>query len=276
MSNESTPFHGQNALVTGSTRGLGEAAARLLAERGLAGMIITGRDVRRGEEVAREITLATDCHAQFIPAELADPQECQSLAAQAIKALGKIHVLVNAAGVSTRGSIDDTSVALWDALMAINLRAPFLLTQACVKHMREHQIGGSIVNVISVAAHGGQPFLTPYATSKGGLATFTKNVAYAVMRQRIRVNGIMLGWTDTPTEDRIQRAYHSDGEDWLEDAEASRPFGRLIKPEEAARAIAWLASEESGLMTGALIDFDQTVPGAGAAPSPTADEYGLL
>ena len=103
---------------------------------------------------------------------------------------------------------------------------------------------------------------------KGALNVLTKNVAYAVMRHRIRVNSLNIGWMDTPGEDVIQRRYHSDGEDWLEKAEAAQPFGRLLKPSEVARAIAYLASDESGMMTGALIDFDQSVIGGGPQPVP--------
>jgi NAD(P)-dependent dehydrogenase (short-subunit alcohol dehydrogenase family) len=110
--------------------------------------------------------------------------------------------------------------------------------------------------------------------SKAALAALTKNAAYAVMPHRIRINGLMLGWADTPTEDVIQRAEHPASADWRAAAGASLPFGRLILPDEAARAIAWLASEESGLMTGALIDFDQSVPGAGdvSRPEPLTGE----
>ncbi len=88
------------------------------------------------------------------------------------------------------------------------------------------------------------------------------------MRHRIRVNALNLGWMDTPGEDTIQRRYHSGGKDWLAAAEASQPFGRLLKTDEVARAIAFLASDESGMMTGALVDFDQSVPGGGPQPVP--------
>ena len=102
-----------------------------------------------------------------------------------------------------------------------------------------------------------------YSASKGALAVLTKNAAYATMRHRIRVNGLMLGWADTPWEHDIQLRYHTDDEQWLKKVEADLPFGRLIKSDEAARAIAWMASSESGMMTGSLIDFDQSVLGAG-------------
>ena len=120
----------------------------------------------------------------------------------------------------------------------------------------------------SVASHGSLPMLCPYATSKGALNVLTRNVAYSVMRDRIRVNSLNIGWMDTPGEDLIQRRYHSDGKDWLAEAEAKLPFGRLLKMDEVARAIAYLASDESGMMTGANVDFDQSVIGAGPQPIP--------
>jgi NAD(P)-dependent dehydrogenase (short-subunit alcohol dehydrogenase family) len=135
-------------------------------------------------------------------------------------------------------------------------------------------IAGSIVNVSSVVATGGLPTLCAYAASKGALSVFTKNVAYSVMRHRIRVNALLLGWADTPTEDAIQRQEHGRGSGWREEAQERLPFGRLIQPEEAARAIAWMASDESGMMTGSLVHFDQSVPGGGGVNRPTLGEPG--
>ena len=267
-------FSGKTAIVTGSTQGLGETTARLLVERGLSKIIITGRNETRGKTVVDDLN-RTGCEAHFVPADLQEVNACRSIVTEARTRFNQVDILVNTAGLTSRGTIFDTSVELWDQLMAVNLRAPFLLTQDCVNWMRETMTKGSVVNVISTSAYGGQPFLTPYSTSKGGLATLTKNVAYAVVRNQIRVNGLMLGWMDTPGENIIQRTNHTDGQDWLEEAEADRPFGRLIKAEEAAKAIAWLASEESGLMTGALIDFDQSIIGGGDAPIPTVGEYGI-
>jgi hypothetical protein len=120
-----------------------------------------------------------------------------------------------------------------------------------------------------MSGHGGQDFLTAYATTKGALAIATRNVAYSVMKYRIRVNGLNIGWMDTPGEDRIMKTYHDAEPGWLEKAEARRPFGRLLKPAEVARAVAYLSSEESGMMTGSIIDFDQQVLGAAnAIPEP--------
>ncbi len=140
--------------------------------------------------------------------------------------------------------------------------------------MNRTAVAGSIVNISSVASYGSLPMLTAYASSKAALNVLTKNVAYSVMRHRIRVNALNLGWMDTPGEDAIQRRYHSGGDDWLAAAEVRLPFGRLLKPEEVARAIAFLACDESGMMTGAIVDFDQSVAGAGPQPvAPPMEEW---
>jgi len=145
--------------------------------------------------------------------------------------------------------------------MAVHARAPFLTMQEAIKQMRATGRGGAIVNVVTQNAHGGQPQLVAYSASKGALATLTKNVAHAVRYDRIRVNGIMLGWTDTPNEDWIQRRAHGAGDGWLERAEAAQPMGKLAKPDEIADLIALLLSDRGGIMTGALIDYTQRIPG---------------
>jgi NAD(P)-dependent dehydrogenase (short-subunit alcohol dehydrogenase family) len=151
-------------------------------------------------------------------------------------------------------------------MFAINVRAPFFMMQDTIKIMRRERIEGTIVNLITMSSYGGQPFLAAYCSSKGALVTLTRNVAFGIMRDRIRVNGLNVGWSDTPGEDRVMRAYHGAKDGWLAAAEQAQPFRRLIKPDEVARAIAFLASAESGLMTGAIVDFDQSVRGAYEAP----------
>ena len=261
---------GKYAIVTGSTQGLGAAIARLFVERGAAGLIICGRNAERGKAVAA--TLHSDtCAVHFVQCDLANVEDCRRIVAVADEHFGSVHILVNAAGVSDRGTIWDTSPELWDWLMAINVRAPFLLIQETIKIMRREGVEGSIVNIGSVSAYGSVPFLTPYAASKGALMTLTKNVAYAIMRHRIRINMLNIGFMDTPGENIIQHKYHDAGDNWLENAAQGMPFGRLLKPEEVARAVAFMASDEAGMMTGSIVDFDQSVQGAGPQPIPPAD-----
>lgn len=261
-------FTGQVALVTGGTQGVGAATARLLATRGAEAIAICGRNQIRGEQVAAELrTLGTE--SIFVATDLVDADACRQLVQRVDDSFGRLHLLANCAGITDRGTIWDTDADLWDRIFSVNARAPFLLMQGAARIMRRESISGAIVNVISMSSHGGQPFITAYCASKGALATLTRNVAFSLLPHRIRVNGLNIGWTDTPAEDHIQRTCHDADDSWLADAEARQPFGRLIKPDEVARAIAFLASAESGLMTGSIVDFDQSILGAyDATPHP--------
>lgn len=262
-------FAGKVAVVTGGTQGLGETVARLLAARGAAGIVICGRNAKLGKAVAASLG-KTAAKVVFIKADLNKVEDCRKVIAGADKAFGRVDILVNVAATTDRGTILDTSPELFDRMFALNVRAPFFLIQDAAKIMRREGIEGSIVNIQSMSAHGGQPFITAYSASKAALSALTKNAAFSLMPDRIRVNGLNIGWMDTPGEHSIQMRYHTDDKDWLAKAEQSQPFGRLLKPEEVARAVAYLASDESGMMTGSIIDFDQQVLGsAESAPHPS-------
>jgi NAD(P)-dependent dehydrogenase (short-subunit alcohol dehydrogenase family) len=256
---------GKVAVVTGGTQGLGEAVAQHFARIGAAGIVICGRNAERGAQV-RDALAELGAEAVFVQADLAHVDQARAVVAAADKRFGKVDVLVNAAGLTDRGDILDTTEERFDELFNVNVRAPFFLIQEAARIMVRNRTEGSIVNIQSMSAHGGQPFLSAYSTSKGALATLTRNVAHSLVRHRIRVNGLNIGWMHTPGEDRVMRTYHGARDGWLEEAVEGRPFGRLIDPGEVARACAYLASAESGLMTGANIDFDQTIIGVGADP----------
>jgi len=249
------------AVITGGTQGLGLAVARRLAHEGAAGVVISGRRSALGETAAAEIrALGTECH--YVQADVGDADDCARLMAVAIATLGSVNALCNSAATTERGTLLDTTLAMWQQQMDINARGPFLLMQALVRHLLEREAPGSIVNILSQSAHCGQSFLVPYSASKATLANLTKNVAQAHRAQRIRCNGVMAGWMDTPGEAAIQKKAHNAPDDWLARAEAARPMGRLAKPDELAGLISYMLSPESGVMTGALVDYDQWVPGA--------------
>ena len=256
---------GKTAIVTGGTQGLGETIARLFAERGAAGLVICGRNAKKGDRVASDISSA-DCPTVFVEADLAKVADCRNVVAKADERFGRVDALVNAAALTDRGNIFDTTEERYNEIFDVNVRAPFFLIQETVRIMRREKIAGSIVNIQSMSAHGGQPFITAYCASKGALATLTRNVAHSLLKFRIRVNGLNIGWMSTEGEDRIQKTYHGAQDGWLEEAVKSRPFGRLLDPKEVARACAYLCSDESGLMTGSNIDFDQNVVGTGDPP----------
>lgn len=266
----STQFAGRFFVVTGSTQGLGAAVAHTLARRGAAGLIICGRSRDKGAEQVRQLA-QLDCQAFFVEADMERIEDCRAVIDAAREHFGTLHGLVNCAGMSDRGSILDTSPELFDRIFAVNVRAPFFLMQEAIKLMIRQGVEGAIVNIQSVSGHGGQSFLSAYSTSKGALAILTKNVAFSTLRNRIRVNGLNIGWMDTPHEDQIQRQYHGAQDGWLGEVEQSMPFGRLLKPEEVARSVAFLLSAESGMMTGSVIDLEQGVMGCGDGSTPRPD-----
>ncbi len=257
---------GKTAVVTGSTQGLGETIAHLFADRGAKNIVVTGRNAERGAKVKAALE-AKGVKTVFVQSDLSKMGDVRKVIAACDSSFGTIDALVNAAALTDRGSIWDTTEKRYDEIFDVNVKAPFFLMQDALQLMKKSRTSGTIVNILSMSGHGGQDFITAYCGSKGALAVLTKNVAYSVMRYQIRVNGINIGWMDTPGEDRIMKTYHDAAPGWLEKAEASRPFGRLLKPTEVARAVAYLSSDESGLMTGSIIDFDQQVIGAGNSPA---------
>jgi NAD(P)-dependent dehydrogenase (short-subunit alcohol dehydrogenase family) len=264
-------FDGKVAVVTGGTQGLGASIAALFVERGARGVVICGRSKDKGVAKATELSETGSADVRFVQADLSRVEDCRAVIAAADQHFGRIDTLVNAAAMTDRGTILDTSPERFDRIFATNVRAPFFLMQEAIAVMRRERTEGTIVNVCSMSALAGQPFIAAYCASKGALATLTQNTAYALLRNRIRVNGLNLGWMSSDGEDQIQRTYHGAADDWLTQASAAQPFGRLIDPAEAARAVAFLASAESGLMTGSMVNFDQSVWGGFDEPPHPAE-----
>jgi NAD(P)-dependent dehydrogenase (short-subunit alcohol dehydrogenase family) len=253
---------GKFGIVTGGTQGLGAAVALQLAQAGAKGVVTCGRSREKGEAVAKSIRDKTGCNVIFVAADLTKVADCRKIVEAADKEFKRVDFLVNAAGLTERGNILTTSEDLFDRMFAVNTRAPFFLMQESIRRMVRDGNAGSIVNIGSIVGFAGQPFNSPYCGSKGALATITRNTAFAVMRNRIRVNQLEIGWMASDGEDQIQRQFHGADDTWLKKAGAERPFGRLVQPEEVAKAVSFLLSDDSGLMTGAVIDFDQSVTGA--------------
>jgi NAD(P)-dependent dehydrogenase (short-subunit alcohol dehydrogenase family) len=254
-------LNGKVILVTGSTQGIGRAIAETLARSGTAGLVVTGRDKTRGDAVAAELS-QLGAPTLFVAADLADPAAPALLAQACIDRFGRIDGLVNAAGLTDRASFLDASLDDWASLFAVNARAPFFLMQAAIADMRKRGQPGAIVNILSINAHCGSPELAVYSATKGALATLTKNAANAHRFDRIRVNGINVGWTDTPAERVMQAETLGHGPGWLDAANAAQPFGRLLTPNDIANLAVFLLSDAAGPMTGAVIDQEQSVIGA--------------
>lgn len=245
-----------HALILGGTQGLGLAIARQLTAEGCTRLVITGRNTTRGRAVAAEL------EAQFMSVDLADTVATVEVIERAADAMGRVDAMVVAGALTDRGSILDTTPDLWDRMMTANARTPFFAIQSVAQRAIAAGHGASIVNILSMVVHCGQSFLSPYSASKAALANVTRNAAQALRSHHIRVNGVNCGWMDTPGEDAVQRRHHGAGDDWLAQAEAQQPFGMLVKPAHVAALASYMLSTNSGVMTGALIDFDQNVAGA--------------
>ena len=248
------------AVITGGSQGLGFAIAQRLAEEGAKSIVISGRDTAKGEAAARKLkAMGTD--ALFVQTELAKADDCKRLVDTALDTFGSVNALVNSAAETSRGTLLDTSLETWQKHFDTNARAPFLIMQGVVRHLVETGQPGSIVNILSMVIYVGQSYLTPYSASKAALANLTRNTANAFATKRIRCNGICVGWMDTPQEDEIQRKFHDRPHGWLKEVEAQQPMGQLVKPDQVAGLVTYMLSPESGVMTGALVDYDQNVAG---------------
>ncbi len=258
-------------VINGGTQGLGEATARVLAARGATGLVLAGRSRDRGQALADELTGAGS-PTIFVPSDLADPSSPEAVVAAADKQFGVVHGLVNVAAVTDRATVWELTGDHIDQILSVNVRAPMLACRYAAEVMRREGVAGSLVNIGSTSGYGGQPFLVAYSASKAALAVATKSLAYSLMRHHIRVNQINPGWMNTESEDATQRRWHGATDGWLEAAGATQPLGRLLEPAEVARVIAFYLSDESGIMTGNVVDYDQSVIGAGDAPKPTEAE----
>jgi NAD(P)-dependent dehydrogenase (short-subunit alcohol dehydrogenase family) len=259
-----SPSAGRNsetrAIVTGGAQGIGFAVAEALADEGCRALALIGRSQEKGDKAVAHFAKA-GVDAIFISADVSKVADCKRAVATAISHFGTINALVNAAATSARGSLVETSEEVFDQIFQTNVRGPFFLMQGVVAHLLDKKAPGSIVNVLSMSAHCGQSFLAPYSSSKGALATLTKNVANAYRFNRIRCNAVLPGWMDTEGEDIVQKKWHGASDDWLEKAEAGQPMGQLVKPDQLARLISYMVSPQSGVMTGSLVDYDQNVAG---------------
>jgi NAD(P)-dependent dehydrogenase (short-subunit alcohol dehydrogenase family) len=246
-------------LVNGGSQGVGAAVARAAAREG-AVVALTGRRPEPGEALVAELTEA-GAKAMYVRADLSDAEQARGSVAQVIAAHGRVDCLVNSAGLTSRGTLLDTTPELFDAHVAINLKGPFFAMQAAVADMVARKAPGTIVNIITSSEHGGQRFLAPYVAAKAGLAGLTRNAAHAHRWDRIRINGLNIGWTATEGEDATQRAFHGAGDDWREEAADRLPMGKLGQPDEIADFVVFLLSDRSGVVTGSVIDWDQNVLG---------------
>lgn len=255
------------ALISGGTSGVGAATAIELARAGAESVVVVGRDQTKGHEVCETIR-EFGTFATLIEADLSGPAGPENI----FRRLESEHLLpdtlVNAAGITTRASVLDVEYKTFDELNAVNVRAPLFLIQEFASRLLPTKAKGTIVNVLSFAMYGGAPDIGIYAMTKAALAVLTKNAAYMFQGKNIRVNGLNIGWTFTPGEDAVMQLSHGAAAGWEETYSDQLPLGRLLRPEEVAKTIRFLATDISFPMTGSVVDFDQISHGVGEWPPP--------
>ncbi len=238
-------------LVTGSTTGIGEGMVRVFAREG-ARVMIHGRRRDQAQRLAEEI----GGDASFAIGALENPEVPAALIEKTVAHFGRIDSLVNNAAVITHGTIEETDSDAFDLTVAVNLKAPVFLIRAVLQYFRR-QGAGSILNIGSVNAYCGERNLCIYSACKGALMTLTRNVADAHAAEGIRVNQLNVGWTLTPNE-RALKAKDGLPEDWPSRLpKVFAPSGRLLSPEEIARAAVYFLSDESVLINGTVLDLEQ-------------------
>lgn len=246
------------AVVTGSTQGLGENICRKLISIGLPNLIICGRNKENGERLCVEFNkLGTN--TTYVKADLLNISDCEKIINTAKNKYGRIDVLVNSAGMTDRGGLFSTAPNLFDDIFAVNVRAPFFLMKGAADIMIRQKIKGNIINIISMTSYGGTPSTCTYSASKGALMTLTKNVAQSLAQYHIRVNGLNIGWMDSPGENELN-IKNNKGKDWKIEASKKQPFKRLLSMKEIADAVAFIINPDS-IMTGSIIDYDQHIMG---------------
>lgn len=239
---------GRVAIVTGGSKGLGQAMARALAEAG-ADVVITSRHLEEGEQVADEIR-QLGRRALALESDVTDPAAVKALAKRTHAEFGRIDILVNNAGINPRKPALELSEEEWHECLEINLTGPWLLSRAVAPYMMERR-WGRIINIASMLAFVSIPGRTPYASSKGGLVLLTKTLALEWAPYGITVNAICPG----PFETAINRQLLQDPEAYQAFL-AKIPLGRWGQPRELGPLAVYLASEASSFMTGAALLID--------------------
>jgi NAD(P)-dependent dehydrogenase (short-subunit alcohol dehydrogenase family) len=245
-------LHSKTALITGAASGIGRATALLFAQEG-ASVVLTDLNESAGHAAATEIK-SQGGRAIFEPADVTIPADCQRVTERAVRDFGGIHVLFNNAGIIRRASVIELDESDWDRVMAVNVKAMFLMCRQVIPLMASAG-GGSIINTASGWGLTGGPRAVVYCASKGAVVLLTKAMAIDHGQQNIRVNCICPGDTDTAMLRNEAQQLGEPNDKFLAEA-ARRPLGRVGKPDEIARAALYLASDESSFVTGIALVVD--------------------
>ena len=244
------------AIITGATSGIGKATAFLFAEEG-AELVITGRRAELGRRLEHAIRAAGG-RCVFVEADHTRPEDCSRVVERSLTEFGRVDVLFNNAGIVTSGTAETTPEEVWNETFAINVTAVWRMSRLVLPLMRKQGKGVIINNGSDWSVVAGRDAF-PYIMSKGAVAMMTKSMALDYARENIRVNAVCPG--DTLVERWLEKGYFEDGdpitiEEAMREASAYLPMGRFGKAEEIARAVLFLACDDSSFVTGHLLLVD--------------------
>lgn len=249
------PTHakGKVAVVTGSGKGIGRAIVLAFAKSGAySGIVVNARKKEEAESVTKEILDLGKCDAIAVIADVSQEADCIKLIDKTVKHYGRMDVLVNNAGIQQEVPFEDTSIDVWQKIIAVDLTGPFVCSREAVKHMlNQKPRGGCIINISSVHQIIPKPHYVPYATSKAGIEMMTKTMALELAQDNIRVNVVAPGAIATDMNEQLQ-------DDKAELGKVLRriPLGRIGTSEEIANMVEFLASEKAGYVTGSTFFVD--------------------
>lgn len=235
------------ALVTGSSRGIGRAIAMELAKRCIDIVVNNDRNPQEGIEVVTEINKMGQ-RGIYIQADVSDFNQVEKMIERIVNEFGRIDILVNNAGITSDKMLESMDIDQWNRVIAVNLTGTFNCTKSVIKDMKK-QGGGKIINISSISAEIGNIGQSNYSASKGGVISFTKTVSKEYAKDGIFVNAIAPGFIKTKILETIP-------EKVMQKILSRIPLGRLGKPEEVAKLVRFLVSDDANYITGQVININ--------------------
>jgi gluconate 5-dehydrogenase len=247
---ENFSLKGRRAVVTGGSRGIGLGIARGMARVG-ADVVLAARTREHLDRAADDLRAETGVRVDVYAVDLTQPASVEKACRELFSGENAPDILVNNAGVNRRGPAEEISVEDWDAVLDLNLKAMFLLSQAFARALMATERPGAIINIASLLSEGARPTTAPYAASKGGVKLLTKSLALEWAPRGIRVNAIGPGYITTPMTDSLQDDPQFNS--WVLD---KTPMGRWGTPDDLAGAAVFLASDAAAFVTGQTLHVD--------------------